>query len=135
MPPPELEIMEVRHTASAIVMKWCLRWGMQQPNIPREITVSVDSEAGPITSDIWSKSGLGAFPFRLESLRISSTTPFVKSIEAPDGTGVSLTVGAASVQPGLMLEGELHVRMIESGGKLLRPVIGVQLSDRNGAAE
>lgn len=135
VPSPELEIMEVRYAASSIIMKWCLRWGGAQPNSPREITVSVDSEAGPITSETWSKSGLGVFPFRLESLRISSTTPFVKSIETPDGTGVSLTVGVASVQPGLMLVGELHVRMIESGGKLLRPVIGVQLSDKNGAAE
>lgn len=132
---PELEIMEVRHAASAIIMKWCLRWGMVQPNIPREITVSVDSEAGPITFDTWVDSGLGAFPFRLESPRISSATPSVKSMEVADGTGVRLTVGTASVQPGLMLEGELHVRMTESGGKLLRPVIGVRISDANGVAE
>ncbi len=132
---PELEIMEVRHAASAIVMKWCLRWGMVQPNIPREITVSVDSEAGPITFDTWVDSGLGAFPFRLESPRISSATSSVKSMEVADGTGVRLTVGTASVQPGLMLEGELHVKMTESGGKLLRPVIGVRISDTNGVAE
>lgn len=132
---PELEIMEVRHAASAIVMKWCLRWGIVQPNIPREITVSVDSEAGPITFNTWVDSGLGAFPFRLESPRISSATPSVKSMEVAYGTGVRLTVGTASVQPGLMLEGELHVRMTESGGKLLRPVIGVRISDVNGVAE
>ncbi|MDR8364892.1 hypothetical protein [Pseudomonas sp. JL3] len=132
---PELEIMEVRHAASAIVMKWCLRWGMVLPNIPREITVSVDSEAGPITFDTWVESGLGAFPFRLESPRISSATLSVKSMEVADGAGVRLTIGTASVQPGLMLEGELHVRMTESGGKLLRPVIGVRISDTNGVAE
>ncbi|MGN7741007.1 hypothetical protein ACTJKT_13550 [Pseudomonas sp. 22526] len=135
VPSPELEIMEVRYAASAIVMKWCLRWGMVQPNIPREITVSVDSEAGPITFDTWLEGGLGAFPFRVESPRISSATPSVKSMEIADGTGVRLTVGAASVQPGLILEGELHVRMTEPGGKLLRPVIGVRISDTNGAAE
>jgi hypothetical protein len=132
---PELEIMEVRHAASAIVMKWCLRWGMVQPNIPREITVSVDSEAGPITFETWVESGLGAFPFRLESPRISSAIPSVKSMEVAHRTGVRLTVGTASIQPGLMLEGELHVRMSESGGKLLRPVIGVRISDTNGVAE
>jgi hypothetical protein len=132
---PELEIMEVRHAASAIVMKWCLRWGMVQPNIPREITVSVDSEAGPITFETWVESGLGAFPFRLESPRISSAIPSVKSMEVAHRTGVRLTVGTASIQPGLMLEGELHVRMTESGGKLLRPVIGVRISDANGVAE
>ncbi|MCK3823886.1 hypothetical protein [Pseudomonas sp. W2Aug9] len=132
---PELEIMEVRYATSAIVMKWCLRWGMVQPSIPREITVSVDSEAGPITFDTWVDSGLGAFPFRLESPRISSAASSVKSMVVADGTGVRLTVSTASVQPGLMLEGELHVRMTESGGKLLRPVIGVQISDANGVAE
>jgi hypothetical protein len=135
VPSPELEIMEVRHTASAIVMKWCLRWGMQQPNIPREITVSVDSEAGPITFDKWRESGLGAFPFQLVLPRLSSAIPSVKSMEIANGTGVRLRIGPASIQQGLMLEGELHVKMTESGGKLLRPVIGVRISDANGAAE
>jgi len=132
---PELEIMEIRYAASGIVMKWCLRWGMVQPNIPREITVSVDSEAGPITFDTWFESGLGAFPFRLESPRISSAPPSVKIMEITDGSGVRLMVDAVSVQPGLILEGELHARMMGTGGKLLRPVIGVRVSDTNGAAE
>lgn len=134
-PSPELEIMEVRHSASAIIMKWCLRWGMAQPNIPREITVSVDSEAGPITLDTWSENGLGVFPFRLDSPRFSSAIPSVKSMEFSDGTGIRLTVGTMFVQPGLMLEGELYVRMREPGGKLLRPVIGVRISDPKGVAE
>ncbi|PHN38260.1 hypothetical protein [Pseudomonas sp. ICMP 564] len=132
---PELEIVEVRHEASTIVMKWDLRWGMVQPNMPREITVSVDSEAGPITFDKWLESGLGVFPFRLESLRISSATFSVKSIEVAGSSGVRLTIGAASVLPGLILEGELNVRMTESGGKLLRPVISVRISDTSGVAE
>lgn len=132
---PELEIMDIRHVASAIVMKWCLRWGMVQPGIPREIIVSVDSEAGPITVDTWLESGLGIFPFRLESLHISTAIPSVESIGIADGAGVKLTVDAASVQPGLMLEGELHVRMTVSGDKLLRPVIGVRISNSNGMAE
>jgi len=132
---PELEIMEIRYVASVIAMKWCLRWGMVQPSMPREITVSVDSEAGPITFDTWVESGLGVFPFQLESPRVSSATPSVKSMEVANGTGVRLTVGTASVQPGLMLEGELYVRIIESGGKLLRPVIGVRILDTKGAAE
>lgn len=131
---PELEIMEIRHAASAIVMKWCLTWGMVQPNMPREITVSVDSEAGPITFDTWIDSGLGEFPFRLESPSISSAPPSIKIIEVADGTGFRFKVATASVQPGLMLEGELHVRMSESGGKLLRPVIGVRISGANGVA-
>jgi hypothetical protein len=135
VPPPELEIMEVRYIASAIVMKWCLRWGMLQPNIQREITVSVDSEAGPITFDKWLESGLGAFPFQLDSAHINSPSPFVKSMEAANRTAVSFSVDPAFVQPGLMLEGELHVKITESGGKLLRPVVGVRISGSNGVAE
>lgn len=132
---PELEIMEIGHAASAIVMKWRLIWGMVQPSMPREITVSVDSEAGPITFDTWIDSGLGDFPFQLESPRISRTPPSLKIIKVADGTGFRFTVATASVQLGLMLEGELHVRMSESGGKLLRPVIGVRISGANGVAE
>lgn len=132
---PELEIMDVRHKASVIAMKWCLRWGMVQPNLPREITVSVDSEAGPITFDQWLESGLGAFPFRFEATCIASSTTSVKNTEIAGGSAVKLMIGAASVQPGLTLEGELNVRMVESGGKLLRPVISVRISGTNGVAE
>jgi hypothetical protein len=130
---PELEIVDVGYTASAIVMKWCMRWGAVHPSVAREITVSVDSEAGPITFDAWLESGLGAFPFRLESPQIISATPSVKMKEIADGTAIKFMIGAASVQPGLMLEGMLHVRLADSGGKLLRPVISVQISDANGA--
>ncbi len=132
---PELEITEVRYIASAIVMKWCLRWGMLRPNIQREIIISVDSEAGPITFEKWHESGLGAFPFQLDSPRVSSVSPFVKSIEVANRTVVSLSVDPAFVQAGLVLEGELHVKITESGGKLLRPVVGVRISGSNGAPE
>lgn len=132
---PELEILEVSYVASAIVMKWCLRWGTMSPSVAREITVSVDSEAGPITLDAWLESGLGAFPFRLESPQISSTTPSVKIAAIEDGTVIKFAIGAASLQPGLILEGVLNVGLAESGGKLLRPVVGVQISDGNGAKE
>lgn len=132
---PELEITEVRYVASAVVMKWCLRWGMVQLNIPREIVISIDSETGPIPCDKWLESGLGAFPFRLESPRITSASLSVKSMEIANGAGVRLTIDAASVQPGLILEGELQVTMTDAGEKLLRPVIGVRMSDASGAAE
>ena len=132
---PELEITEVKHAASAIVMKWSLRWGLVQPDIPREIIVSVDSESGPIPLEAWIVNGLGTFPFRLESPRISSATPSVKCTDMADGTCVRLTVDTTFAQPGLVLEGELHVRINEPSGKLLRPVVGVRISDSNGAAQ
>ncbi|PLV14384.1 hypothetical protein [Pseudomonas guariconensis] len=133
---PELEIIEIRHTASAIAMKWCLRWGKVQANTPREITVSVDSEAGPITCEKWLESGLSSFPFRLESPRITNATSAVKCSQNADGAGVELTiVDAASLLPGLVLEGEVLVRMSDLGGKLLRPVVGVRILGSKGAAE
>ncbi|WP_152034999.1 hypothetical protein [Pseudomonas ovata] len=132
---PELEVMEVRYIASAIVMTWSLRWGIQHPNTPRAITISVDSEAGPITSDAWFNSGLGGFPFRLESFRIDSVTPSIESIEIDDETGVRLTLGTKLAQQGLILKGELHIRMMDNGGKLLRPVIGVRILNKNGEEE
>lgn len=132
---PELEIIEISHEASVIVIKWCLSWGTVQPKETREITVAVDSEAGPITVDTWSESGLGTFPFRLESPRISTTTPSVKSMEIAKGTGIELTVGAANVHPELIVEGKLRIRMAAPDGKLLRPVISVQTSNKNGVAE
>ena len=133
MSSPELEILEVGHEASGIVMRWRLRWGMVLPHSPREITIAVDSEGGPIAFDTWLESGLGAFPFRLESPRVISTTPIVKSLKITHGTGVRLTVGAGTNSPGLIIEGELYVRITESNVKLLRPVIGVRISGQNGA--
>lgn len=132
---PELEITDIRYEASFIVMKWCLRWGMVQPNLPREIVVSVDSEAGPITFDQWVESGLGAFPFRFEAIQLASSAISVHSTEVAGGSAVRLMVVTASVQPGLILEGELNVRVVESGGKLLRPVISVRASGANGVVE
>lgn len=132
---PELDITQVRYGASSIVMKWCLRWGLVQPSMPREITISVDSESGPIPFEAWFLSGLGTFPFRLESPLISTATPPIKCTEMADGNCVRFTVDAAFVQAGLVLEGELHVRINESGGTLLRPVVGVRISDSNGVAQ
>lgn len=133
---PELEILEIRHAVSAITMRWSLRWGKVQASTPRVITVSVDSEAGPIDLEKWRESGLGSFPFRLESPCITGTNPAVKCSQSADGTAVELTiVNATSIIPGLVLEGELLVRMGESGGKLLRPVVGVRILEYKGAAE
>ncbi|MFK0268050.1 hypothetical protein [Pseudomonas asiatica] len=133
---PELEILEIRHAVSAITMRWSLRWGKVQASTPRVITVSVDSEAGPIDLEKWRENGLGSFPFRLESPRITSTNPAVKCSQSADGTAVELTiVNATSIIPGLVLEGELLVRMGESGSKLLRPVVGVRILEYKGAAE
>jgi hypothetical protein len=133
---PELEILEIKHAASAIAMKWRLRWGKEQAYTLREIIVSVDSEAGPITVEKWRESGLSSFPFKLESPRITSATPAVKCSQSADGTAVELTiVDAALMVPGLELEGELLVKMDTAGGKLLRPVVGVRISGAKGAAE
>ena len=135
VPSPELEITDVRYTVSAIVMKWCLRWGMLRPSSPREITVSVDSEAGPITFSSWLDSELGVFPFRLGLPQIDTALPAVECKEIADGSGIRLTVDAEAVQIGLLVTGELQIRMTEFGGKLLRPVVGVRISDSSGGKE
>lgn len=133
---PMLEITEIKHAASGIAMKWCLRWGIVQVNTPREIIVSVDSETGPITCEGWFESGLSSFPFRLESPRITSSTAIVNCSQSADGSGVKLTIiGANPIPSDLELEGEVLVKVSESGGKLLRPVVGVRILDANGGAE
>lgn len=132
---PELEIIEIRYVASAIVMKWSLSWGVVQPGTPRVIAVSVDSESGPITMDKWHESGLVDFPFRLESFRITSAIPSVKVTEVAEGTGIRIAVATLSARTGLILEGELQVSMTRSGGHLLRPVIGVHVAGIDGAAK
>jgi len=75
------------------------------------------------------------FPFRLGLPSINSGMPTVECKEIADGSGIRLAVGAASVQLGLMLEGELQITMTEFGGKLLRPVVGVRISDASGGEE
>jgi hypothetical protein len=134
VPSPDLEVLDLRYEASTIVMKWRLRWGMVQPDLPREITLCVDSEAGPITPAKWAESKLGAFPFQLQSPTISSASASVKIEEASERIVISLPNGTVE-QLGLVLEGDLRVRMADSdGSKLLRPVIDVRISDKYGAA-
>ncbi|MDE1196752.1 MAG: hypothetical protein PW896_16600 [Pseudomonas sp.] len=134
VPSPDLEVLDLRYEASTIVMKWRLRWGMVQPDLPREITLCVDSEAGPITPAKWAESKLGAFPFQLQSPTISSASASVKIEEASERIVISLPNGTVE-QLGLVLEGDLRVRMADSdGSKLLRPVIDVRISDKYGEA-
>ncbi|WP_141099399.1 hypothetical protein [Pseudomonas nitroreducens] len=132
---PELEVVEIKYGSSTIVMKWCMRWGMVKPLQPREIIVSVDSEAGPITFDSWLEEGLGAFPFRLEKLSLSRAPFAVESESIDSGAGVRLKIGNVPSQEGLIFEGELHVRMLEFDGKLLRPIIGVRAAVAGGVEE
>jgi len=134
VPSPELEIVDVQYAASTIAMKWRLKWGMSKPDVPREIILCVDSEAGPITPVKWAESKLGVFPFRLQSPNISNAPSSVDIIEVADGTVIGLSIDGA-YEPGLVLEGELCVRMVDSdGSKLLRPVIDVQIVHKNGVA-
>lgn len=130
---PELEISGVKHTESGIVMTWCLRWGQAHHDLPRDITVSVDSESGPIPSDAWLLNGLGTFPFLLESPLIRNASPSVSCSVLADGACVRVAIHKASFQPGLLFEGELKIRIDELGGKLLRPVVGVRISTSSGA--
>ncbi|MGE8407846.1 MAG: hypothetical protein ACN6QH_12485 [Pseudomonas sp.] len=131
---PELEIVDIRYAASAIVMKWRLSWGVLQIGRSREIVVSVDSEVGPITFEKWLESGLAAFPFRLEAFRIDGANSRVKAIEIAFGSGIRLTTDS-SAQQETALEGELQVTMMDAGGQLLRPVISVHVSDVSGVGE
>lgn len=133
-PTPEIEIVEISYMASAVIIKWRLRWGMIQPDLPRDITVSVDSEGGPISFEAWSENGMGVFPFRLESPQINKGSTSVKCLEMANGACFRLTVGGGSGIAGLVLEGELHVRFSESRSSLLRPVINAQLGDKKGAS-
>jgi hypothetical protein len=135
VPSPELEVVDVKYASSTIIMKWRMNWGMIKPHLPREIIVSIDSEAGPITFDSWLDEGLGEFPFRLEELNISHAPCAVESTSINNGAGVRLKVDAVQVKAGLMLEGQLHVKMPELDGKLLRPIIGVRIAAENGVAE
>ncbi|MBA1290988.1 hypothetical protein [Pseudomonas japonica] len=136
VPLPELDIANVSYMVSTIVIKWSLRWGISQPNAPRLISVSVDSESGPITFPKWLEGGLGAFPFHLESLCIGDVVPKVRCSQDSTGTSAKLMVTSAStLHSGMVVEGELHIRMLESGGKLLRPILSVRISDAKGVAE
>lgn len=129
---PELEIVDIKHAAFAINMKWRLRWGELELGKPREITVSVDSERGPINIDAWLDGGLGTFPFRLDPPVISTAIPALKSTIIAKGTGIRLAISSFSVRSGLVLEGELRVHMSAPDGKLLRPVVDVQISQTSG---
>ncbi|WPP01157.1 hypothetical protein SFA35_07305 [Pseudomonas sp. HR96] len=135
VPSPELEITELGYEDDAIVMKWRLSWGMLHQGMPRDICVSVDSEGGPITFDTWVTNRLGAFPFHLDSFKLSGSAITVGSVGIDGGTGVRLTLTGPAIESGLIFEGKLHVRMSDSDRKLLRPVIGVRISDGGGAAK
>lgn len=56
-----------------ITLCWRLDWGTGSD--AREITVSVDSERGPVSEQLWHESGLGDFPFLLADVKLEQLAP------------------------------------------------------------
>ena len=56
-----------------ITVDWVLEWGAGSE--AREITLSVDSERGPVSERSWHESGLGAFPFLLDDVMFEQLAP------------------------------------------------------------
>jgi len=58
-----------------ITVDWLLDWGMGSE--VREISLSVDSERGPVSEQLWHVSGLGPFPFLLADVVLEQLSPDV----------------------------------------------------------
>lgn len=56
-----------------ITVDWLLDWGTGSE--AREITLSVDSERGPVSEQQWHESGLGTFPFLLDDVVLEQLAP------------------------------------------------------------
>jgi hypothetical protein len=64
---------EPQYGRDRITLEWWLDWGAGSE--PREITLSVDSERGPVSGQAWQESGLGSFPFLLADVEIAQLGP------------------------------------------------------------
>jgi len=103
---PALDVLAIRHVKGGIEVDWSLAWGTADMSVPRQITIGVDSESGPVNAHEWQENGLGVFPFRI----IEGTLE-----RSEGGTQYSVLLGPD-----------------RAGGALLRPVGGAPLADVRG---
>jgi hypothetical protein len=128
---PVLAVSDVQYTAHGMQVHWSLGWGSADHSIPRQITVLVDSESGPITAQEWQDGGLGTFPFRV----VNAET------EQDEGSGAGAAVGIESDERGGVLlqrtgqavianvRGNLRISLASGAAQTLRPVLAAGLME------
>ncbi len=67
------EVTGQQYGRDRITVDWLLDWGTGSE--AREITVSVDSERGPVSEQVWHENGLGTFPFLLDDVVLEQLAP------------------------------------------------------------
>ncbi|MDB5937388.1 MAG: hypothetical protein JWQ01_4732 [Massilia sp.] len=127
---PSLEIVKIAHEPDGIRLEWTLQWGVGSE--PRDIILSVDSEAGQISPESWYAEGLGNFPFLISS---GSTNAFglptspaydVRSTVL-DSTVFRLVPGTSPVDRS-QIEGELKIQFRDEIGSSLLPVLRLTIA-------
>jgi hypothetical protein len=66
-------VEDTQYGRDRITVEWQLGWGTGSE--AREITLSVDSERGPVSEQLWHESGLGTFPFLLADITLEQLAP------------------------------------------------------------
>lgn len=126
---PMLEILAVRHGRRGLEVDWSLAWGATDQSMPRQITVRVDSESGPISAQEWRDDGLGTFPFRvidgsLASVPAEGAEPVLIGGDRAGGVLLRLA-GHKAVKH---VQGTLVLGFASDAARTLRPVLTVGLA-------
>ena len=110
-----------------ISVEWQLDWGTG--TAPREITLLVDSERGPVSRQMWHENGLGSFPFMLTDVALAQLGPDAGArvplkIEL-NGSTLRLLPERRPKQPpdALVLQGSFSIVFPEAGTGDLCPLV------------
>lgn len=130
---PVLELLDIAYTARGIELRWSLCWGSAEPHVSRKISLSVDSESGPITLQQWSEDGLGAFPFQLldAMLERKDGDSAARQVEIRSDGESELLLHVAADGPIDTVTGVLCIARAAGGAGALRPVLAAALAVTN----
>jgi len=130
IPSPELDIYKVGYVEEGIAVSWTLVWGAIEESCPREILLAVDSESGPISPELWTKNGLGTFPFRLSDLAFAEAFKVdAKLKDAASGPASVMHMYPRKVDDRPhSISGHFVVNFVTPSGSTLRPILIVAIS-------
>jgi len=121
------EVTGQQYGRDRITVNWVLDWGTGDG--AREISLSVDSERGPVSQQLWHDSGLGTFPFLLDGVELEQLAPAAGArvplkIEPTPGS-LRLVPDRRSKQPpdSLVLQGSFSIVFPEAGAGDLCPLV------------
>ena len=132
---PVLKIGAINYQQGGVLVSWELNWGSESTATPRQIILQVSSESGEISEADWTESGLGIFPFQIDSVIVEpGKFGSASIITVSDGVSSVLLNPKDSGGPVDPVRGMLAIALRSAAAGMLLPSLSVLVCPRNVAS-